>query len=674
MYNLPFRQIHLDFHTSPHLPDIGKKFDKIEYQKRLQSAYVNSITTFATCHHGWRYYKGKKGEMHPNLDFDLLRAQFDACKEIGINVPIYLTAGVNDYAYIKHPDWHEISPDGHLQGWTDSNLKPGFHVMCFNTPYLDFLCEQISEVVTLFPDNDGIFLDIITQGECCCTRCVSSMHEKGYDPTKKEDRLKHSKEVLANYFKRTTEAARITNPKNAIFHNSGHITVGNRDILPYFSHLELESLPTGGWGYDHFPMSAKYVQKLSFDFLGMTGKFHTTWGEFGGFKHPNALRYECAAMIAFNAKCSVGDQLHPLAELDATTYNLIGTAYKEVAEKEAWCIDASAVSEIALVSQVPYSPNQETYPGDIGAGRMLLEAHFQFDVLDQAHSFEGYRVLIIPDSIRFDEELSVKVQVFIDNGGKVILSGESGLKVDGTGFALDLGLNYQGESDNTPNYMLPTADLRPAYQSTPFVSYVKSQNVKATTGTSIGDIYESYFNRTYKHYSSHQHTPFKPEPSGFDLGVCTQNTLYFSHPVFSLYRGYGATIYKDFVVRAIKSFMGNDVMIDTNLPSTARISINEQIKKSRYVLHLLYASTISRGGAMQLSGGNLDADNASIEIIEDLLPLYNTVVSCKLPKQVKSATLEPQGICLPITQKGDRFEITVKEFTCHQMIALEYTD
>ena len=30
----------------------------------------------------------------------------------------------------------------------------------------------------------------------------------------------------------------------------------------------------------------------------MSGKFHTEWGEFGGFKHADALKYEAAAMIA----------------------------------------------------------------------------------------------------------------------------------------------------------------------------------------------------------------------------------------------------------------------------------------------------------------------------------------------------------------------------------------
>jgi hypothetical protein len=76
-------------------------------------------------------------------------------------------------------------------------------------------------------------------------------------------------------------------------------------------------------------MSAKYTCNLPFDFLGMTGKFHTTWGEFGGYNHPNSLRYECAAMLAYGAKCSVGDQLHPNGTLAPSTYEIIGEAYRE---------------------------------------------------------------------------------------------------------------------------------------------------------------------------------------------------------------------------------------------------------------------------------------------------------------------------------------------------------
>ena len=33
-------------------------------------------------------------------------------------------------------------------------------------------------------------------------------------------------------------------------------------------------------------------------------------GEFGGYKHPNALRYETSLCLANGAACSIGDQLH----------------------------------------------------------------------------------------------------------------------------------------------------------------------------------------------------------------------------------------------------------------------------------------------------------------------------------------------------------------------------
>ena len=49
---LRYRQIHLDFHTSPHVPGIGKNFDATEWKETLQAASVDSITLFSKCHHG----------------------------------------------------------------------------------------------------------------------------------------------------------------------------------------------------------------------------------------------------------------------------------------------------------------------------------------------------------------------------------------------------------------------------------------------------------------------------------------------------------------------------------------------------------------------------------------------------------------------------------------------
>ena len=51
-FHFPFRQIHLDFHTGPAIPDVGTKFDGDAFAEQLAAAHVNSVTLFAKCHHG----------------------------------------------------------------------------------------------------------------------------------------------------------------------------------------------------------------------------------------------------------------------------------------------------------------------------------------------------------------------------------------------------------------------------------------------------------------------------------------------------------------------------------------------------------------------------------------------------------------------------------------------
>ncbi len=674
MHKLRFRQVHLDFHTSPAIPDIGTAFDKKAYQKTLLDAKVDSITTFATCHHGWCYFDTKVGKKHPNLDFDLLRAQFDACKEVDINVPIYITAGVNSMMAEAHPEWRIILEDGSYGGWTSSPLKPGFKSLCFNSPYLEVLCDLIKEVAAEFPNCDGIFTDIIDQPPCVCQYCLNDMKKEGFDPEKEEDRYAFAKKVIRKYYKASTAAAKHLDKGMPIFHNSGHVQRGERDILEYFDHLELESLPTGGWGYDHFPMSAKYCEKLPHDFLGMTGKFHTSWGEFGGIKHPNALRYECAAMLAFGSKCSVGDQLHPNGQLDETTYRVIGEAFKDVAAKEAWCDNVETVCDIAILSSVSVDPKlPRICSADIGASRILLEEQMLFTIIDGEMDFMPYKLLILPDDIKIQADLKKKLDDYLAAGGKLVLSGQSGVSDDGQSFLFDTGATVAGLSEFSPDFLMPNEELRSEFVSSPVVAYTKSYRLKVTDGESLGAVHDPYFNRTYEHFCSHQHTPYKPEASGFDCGVMKGNIVYFAHPIFTLYRSLGAVVYKDYTISTIKKLLGDDNSIDTNMPSMARLSLNEQKENNRYVLHLLYANTINRGGRIALNGGNMVGSAKGTEVIEDLMPLNGTEVELRLNREIKSAKLEPQGIDLPYTTTEKGIKLSVDSFICHQMIALNYT-
>ena len=658
-----FRQVHLDFHTSEAIENIGADFSAEQFQEQLRRGHVDSITVFSKCHHGWAYHPSEANEIHPHLSFDLLGAQIDAAHAIGVNTPVYLSAGLDEKLAKRRPEWLLRSADDRMN-WVDTFLKPGYHQFCMNTPYLDILTAQIEEVVQHY-DADGIFLDIVGVRDCLCHTCLATLVLEGKDPENPADVRALGEWVYAEYGRRTNDAVHTHKPGLPVFHNGGHLTRGRRDLAHFNTHLELESLPTGGWGYDHFPLSARYAATLGMEYLGMTGKFHTSWGEFGGFKHPNALRYEAALSLAMGAKCSVGDQLHPLGVMSPATYTLIGAAYAEVEQKEAWCEGAVNIADVALLSLesaglTKVSQAQNAYSGhsDVGAVRMLLEGHFLFDVVDAEADFSAYKVLVLPDYLRLTPALQAKVKAFTAGGGQVLATGESGLTAeDGDDFALDFGVRWTGVSEFQPNYFVPHWTPAPLGDAA-FIMYAPSQTVALTgTGTVLGHQEESYFNRTWAHFSSHQHTP----NTGMDAGPgMTQGPdgIYVAWAVFEDYATKGSLICRKIVEHALNLLLPEKTLV-TNLPVQGVTTLTEQAQERRFVHHLLYASPVRRG--------------ESIEVIEDLVPLADVHVSLRLKRQISRISLAPSGAEVPFTYTDGIISYILPRLECHQMVVLDYS-
>ena len=141
---IPFRQIHLDFHTSEAIEGVCSEFDAEEFAQTLADAHVNSITLFSCGHHGNLYYDSKMfPEMvHPHLAHrDLLREQAEACRKRGIQVNLYTTIRWNKRIADMHPEWICIDENGALQDYKGKGyFEAGFYKnLCVNTPYRDFL-------------------------------------------------------------------------------------------------------------------------------------------------------------------------------------------------------------------------------------------------------------------------------------------------------------------------------------------------------------------------------------------------------------------------------------------------------------------------------------------------------------------------------------------------------
>lgn len=659
---MQFRQVHLDFHTSEAIPGIGSSFSKSQFQNMLRLGHVDSITVFSKCHHGWAYHPSEANEIHPHLSFDLLAEMIAAAHEIGVNTPVYLSAGLDEKLARRHPEWLIRDAEDRTR-WVKDFMTPGYHEFCFNTPYLDILLAQILEVVTRY-DADGIFLDIVGVRKCRCQYCVASLRNAGQDPRDEAAVAALGESVYLNYTRLVRETVDAVKPGLPIFHNSGHQRRGRRDLAHVNSHLELESLPTGGWGYDHFPLSARYAQTLGMEYLGMTGKFHTSWGEFGGYKHPNALRFETALSLAHGARCSIGDQLHPSGCMDEATYALIGAAYSEVKAKEPWCSGVSSVADIAVLSleaaweACPDARKSEdrTNLADAGAVRILNEGHYLYDIVDAEADFGRYKLLILPDEVPIWPEMAEAIRTFTDNGGKILATGRSGLNPAGDAYMLDLGLDWKGASPYRPSYFRPDftpGSLLPAS----YVMYSEGQQVELNGGRALGSREHPYFNRDVFTFCSHMHAPSAGEDNGPGM-IESSNGIYMAWNVFSEYADNGHLILKEMVLHALGRLLPQP-SLRCDLPARGIATLQYQGKEKRYVNHLLYASPVLKG---------------RIEVIEDIVPLRGVSVALRLPSSalVKRVYLAPSMEDLPFdTEANGEIRYTVPVLENHQMVVLE---
>ncbi|MEM2513957.1 MAG: beta-galactosidase trimerization domain-containing protein, partial [Candidatus Bathyarchaeia archaeon] len=628
---LRFRQVHLDFHTSEHIVNVGVDFDPEKFASTLKEAHVDSVTCFARCHHGWIYFDTKlfPERRHPHLARNLLKEQIEACHERDIRVPIYTTVQWDHYTANEHPEWLVLDEHGYPTG--TKLYEPGFYRnLCVNSPYKDFLKAHIKEILQTFP-VDGLFLDIVRPLDCSCKYCRAGMEAEGLEPSDPQARWKYAVKIINNFKMETTSFIRQFNEDCTIFYNSGHIGPMQRSTVSAYTHFEIESLPSGGWGYMHFPIAVRYARNLGVDCLGMTGKFHTSWGDFHSFKNKRALEFECFRMLALAAKCSIGDQLHPSGRLCPTTYKLIGEVYSQIKKKEPWCKNARPVSEIGVLTPEEFmegASSSQLPPAIIGVTRMLQEGFHQFEIVDSASDLSRFKVLILPDNIPVSPDLAHKLEKFIADGGSIIASYESGLNNAKTDFALkELGVKLRGPAPFSPDFIIPRGEIGKGLPETEHVMYMRGLEVKLEQDSQVlADVVVPYFNRTYKHFCSHRHTPSSGKV-GYPGIIRNGRIIYFIHPIFTQYYKNAPLWCKKLFLNALDMLLP-EPLVRAEAPSTTLVTLNEQTAENRWVLHLLHYIPERRG--------------QDFDIIEDVIPLFNLRISVRIPKRVEEVTCVPE--------------------------------
>ncbi len=644
MKPMPHRQIHMDFHTSPLIPEIGGVFDPDAFGKTFADARVEHVNLFGKCHHGWFYYPSKLGPMHPQLSFDLLGAQTEALKKYGISYSVYTCVGWNEDWASRHPEWQEVSPAGLL------GAKPPFErnfyqwqKLCLNNlEYREVIKAELKEEYELFHPK-GFWIDIILQNECVCHACRNRAKALGFDIESAADRRKMARLAQIDYMRDIYAFVMTLDPGLHVYFNGYPYAYDLNDQQEYanankrecVTFMDIESLPSTEWGYSHFPIAVNYVNKYpTHDVIMMNGKFHLAWGDFGSLRNLAALEYECFRAVANGAGICVGDQLHPSGALEPDVYRRIGQVFSQMEATEKWCLGTEKVAQIGVFGTVR-STQAVTNGVDLsieGVYRVLTELKYQFDIVDLTDPIDGYELLILPDRVTLTPEAAKRIDAYVQKGGKLLATGFSAAGPEG--FMLEcLPVNYLGEGLTAPRYMDVPVGAFEGVPAMKTVAYSGGARVSAKPGAVIlCETIDSYFDRSEAHFCSHRQTPPKTTGDGEPCVVLGDGVAYVSNTLFMDLAEYGAKAYKDILGSLIARLLPRP-LVQSDLPAYAEVTLRRLGGDT--VAHVL--NYIVQRKCKQL------------DTVEDVVPLHGRTLEIRLDRAPSAVKRLPGGEPMPFS-------------------------
>jgi hypothetical protein len=654
------RQIHLDFHTSPLIPGVGADFDPRAFARAMKEAHVQSVTMFAKCHHGRLYYATRHPARHPGLPgrLDLTGSQVRALHKEGIRAPIYISVLWDEYAAARHPEWVALSAEGTLKG--RGPLRAGWYHMDMASPYQDYLAGQVQEVLDRYSPVDGIFFDICFDVESCGPCVIAAMTLRGMDPESAEDRTAFGRDLTQAYMARFSRMVRAASPNASLYFNSRPLSGLGTD-LAHMTHVEIEALPTGGWGYMYFPKNVRYARTFDRPCLGMTARFHKSWADFGGLKPEPALLYEVSQMLAHGAACSIGDQLHPRGRLDAAAYDLIGSVYGHAEACEPWTDGAKPVTQIGLFMAGADRALYQEEPGGTndGAVRMLTQLKHQFDVITPASSLAGYELLILPDGIGVDATLADKLSRYLARGGNLLLTGSSGLDQNLSPVLREQGIRVDSESPFQTTYVRFGSEVSAGVPPTDHVMYERGLRMRPGSKDArvLARVVEPYFDRSWRHFSSHNQTPPKPSASPWAAAVRMGRVITIAYPVFKAYGTHANLPCRGLVENCIDLLLPRR-LVRVNAPSNAEVTVTRQAGRTpRTVVHILYFPAERR--------------TPTLDIVEDIVPLQAVHVTLSMNGSPRRVYCAPSLAPVPFATEDGCVRMIVPKVEGHQMVVVE---
>ncbi len=643
--NFPQRALFFDFHTMPANPDVGKNFNMEEISGQFHRIGAEYVVFPARCNLGTAYYHTDIGIRHAAMQRDLLTELTAACHRKKIRISAYINGGLSHEEGLRHRDWLVLRPDG--KTYTENPFNSFFRQMCYNSAYGDHLEAMAVEVIQ-HCDVDGLFIDCMQTDPCIGIECLEAMEKEGVDWKDENQLFAFNFRKIVHMATRISNAVRKIKPEALLYFNGVDFEAQQQ----IGSYLEFECLPTGGWGYETLQVGARYLRTLGKPVLNMTGRFHRSWGDFGGIRTESSLEYDCLYGVANALGTTIGDHFHPRGDINHPVMEMDARIYDRLEKIESWCKGAVPLTDMAIVMSKPYwgahwrttearMVYEREWNAICAASRMLCELKQQFNVVSHASDWKQYPLLILPDYTPMERENKARIKQHLDANGKILASAEAGLNSSKDAFEFpQWGIDFIGESPYDPAFLKNGPEISEGQPDMPITFYDRGLQVKARSGSKVlAEIIAPYYSQTWDGRQANVYLP-PDSNTGEPAVTLTEQIAYIANPVFTTYFQCAPVPMRQLVANLLEKLLPRPLLSTPDAPSFSRVTVTSQ--PGRRMVHFLAYLPEHR--------------LKSCEMIEEPLIVLNQIVQLREDdRKVKNVYLAPSGENLSFERTRDGY-------------------
>ncbi|MGN0361794.1 MAG: alpha-amylase family protein [Bilifractor sp.] len=455
-------------HHSPQPPIVPLGNMHIEeYEQFFREANIDSLMVYCKDHWGNTYYDSKVegAQKHKGVKGDWIRTVRDATEKMGIEFVAYYCIEYDEGAARRFPQWRVRKADGTPLIRDDIYAK--WSLNCYNTGYREYALAQLEEIVTNY-HPDALFLDIFGASLCYCDTCRGKFKKAfGYElPETQDGLLKHQKDVkqflddkAEGFYRELRDRLKAIDPTLGITINFAcHYPESLRKLLDY---QYSEPLMLDNW------FSSAYARDVAVGQYPMLAPGEAS--QVYNYDDPQKYVVDLCSIGAQGCRVGMysGSQ-HIDGTLDHEEAKRLGTAYHELKMMEPWLSQKRRPVRSIGILQSDLSkkiPDEEFLPDAIlrmkkrsphitailGAMMCAEAAKVPYCVIPEdtfvREDLSAYDCILLPEVYVVSDAVQKKLADYVQEGGKVIVSGKTGQYNQEFGYSSEmlqqlLGIQY----------------------------------------------------------------------------------------------------------------------------------------------------------------------------------------------------------------------------------------